>query len=269
MLFSGFVIAAAILPTVAQSTESDIRALLVGKPLYLRGCWRVDKLTFDADGQPQKSYKTTAPTEAGFEATSVKLRGNRLRIEGQRIVVAFDPKGKTQLFRWVSRDYSGEMTIDIAGAPGADFGKALNAVFSAELIHLPAKPPESAPQNSGRPPKQPGPNTTPTAGGGNAVSDAARLQHIGGTVKPPRVLKSVDPEFSEAARALKYNANVQVYLWVDETGIPSHIKVIRPVGMGLDEQSVAAVQQYRFAPATRDGVPVKVDLYIDVNFQIF
>jgi TonB family protein len=268
-LFLGFVIGTAALPSVAQSTESDIRARLMGQPLYLRGCWRVDKLNFDADGQPQKSYKTTAPTEAGFEAKSVKLRGGRLRIEGQRIVVAFDSKGTAKRIPWVSKDYDGDMTIEIAGTPGEDFGKALDAVFSTELIRLTAKPPESAPQNSGKPPKQPEPNTTPTAGGGNAVSGAVKAQHIGGTVKPPRVLKSVDPEFSEAARALKYNANVQVYLWVDEAGIPSHVKVIRPVGMGLDEQSVAAVQQYRFAPATRDGVPVKVDLYIDVNFQIF
>ena len=29
----------------------NIRARLMGQPLYLRGCWRVDKLNFDADGQ--------------------------------------------------------------------------------------------------------------------------------------------------------------------------------------------------------------------------
>ncbi len=38
--------------------------------------------------------------------------------------------------------------------------------------------------------------------------------------------------------------------------------------MGLDEQAVAAVRQYRFKPATLDGKPVPVDLYIDVNFAM-
>jgi protein TonB len=44
---------------------------------------------------------------------------------------------------------------------------------------------------------------------------------------------------------------------------------VRGVGMGLDEKAVEAVRQYKFKPATRDGKPVKVDLYVDVNFNIF
>jgi protein TonB len=39
--------------------------------------------------------------------------------------------------------------------------------------------------------------------------------------------------------------------------------------MGLDEKAVEAVRQYKFKPATKDGKPVKVELSIDVNFQIF
>lgn len=38
--------------------------------------------------------------------------------------------------------------------------------------------------------------------------------------------------------------------------------------MGLDEQAVAAVSNYRFAPATKDGQPVPVEIFINVNFQI-
>ena len=30
-----------------------------------------------------------------------------------------------------------------------------------------------------------------------------------------------------------------------------------------------AVRKYRFKPAMRDGVPVKVEMNVDVNFQIF
>ena len=93
--------------------------------------------------------------------------------------------------------------------------------------------------------------------------------HIGGSIRPPVVTYQVDPEFSEEARKAKFSGNVQVYLWVDEQGNPSHVKVIRPIGMGLDEKAVEAVRQYKFKPAMQNGKPVKVDLYIDVNFQIF
>jgi periplasmic protein TonB len=106
-------------------------------------------------------------------------------------------------------------------------------------------------------------------GAGSGGNTGGGPMHIGGSVRPPSVLYSVEPEFSEEARKAKFSGNVQVYLWVDEQGNPSHVKVVRGVGMGLDEKAVDAVRQYKFKPAMQNGKPVKVDLYIDVNFQIF
>jgi protein TonB len=94
--------------------------------------------------------------------------------------------------------------------------------------------------------------------------------HAGtGGIHDPVLIHSVEAEFSELARQHKFSGNVQVYLWVDEQGNPSHIRVVRGVGMGLDENAVAAVRQYKFKPAMKDGKPVKVDMYIDVDFNIF
>jgi len=62
---------------------------------------------------------------------------------------------------------------------------------------------------------------------------------------------------------------VQVYLVVDVNGNPTHVRIARPIGMGLDEKALEAVRQYKFKPAMNNGKPVPVDLYIDVNFQIF
>jgi len=91
----------------------------------------------------------------------------------------------------------------------------------------------------------------------------------GTNVHPPTLTYSVEPEFSEDARQHKFSGNVQVYVIVDEQGRPTHVRVARGVGMGLDEKAVEAVRQYKFKPATQNGKPVKVDLYIDVNFRIF
>ena len=106
-------------------------------------------------------------------------------------------------------------------------------------------------------------------GPGSGGNTGGGVFHIGGGVSKPVVLYSVEPEFSEEARKAKFSGNVEVYLWVDENGSPSHIRVVRGVGMGLDEKAIEAVRQYKFKPAMKDGKPVKVDLYIDVNFQIF
>jgi periplasmic protein TonB len=105
-------------------------------------------------------------------------------------------------------------------------------------------------------------------GPGSGGNTGGGVMHIGGGVSKPVVLYQVEPEFSEEARKAKFSGNVEVYLWVDPDGKPSHIRVVRGVGMGLDEKAVEAVRQYRFKPAMKDGKPVQVDLYVDVNFQI-
>lgn len=105
-------------------------------------------------------------------------------------------------------------------------------------------------------------------GPGSGGNTGGGVMHIGGGISKPVVLYQVEPEFSEEARKAKFSGNVEVYLWVDTDGKPSHIRVVRGVGMGLDEKAVEAVRQYRFKPAMKDGKPVQVDLYVDVNFQI-
>jgi protein TonB len=91
--------------------------------------------------------------------------------------------------------------------------------------------------------------------------------HIGGSVTPPVLIHSVMPNFTKEDRRLDVKGSVQIYLWVDENGNPSHVRVIRGVGMGLDEKAIEAVRQYKFKPAMQNGKPVKVDLYINVNID--
>jgi TonB family protein len=115
------------------------------------------------------------------------------------------------------------------------------------------------------------PVATPLAANGSGVPGPVENApvHIGGAVAPPRVIYSVDPESTYDARRAGVRGNVQVYLWVDKNGNASHVRVVKPIGYGLDEKAVEAVRQYKFKPATRNGEPVVVELYIDVNFQVF
>jgi len=59
---------------------------------------------------------------------------------------------------------------------------------------------------------------------------------------------------------------VLVNLWVDTNGLPSHVRVIRGVGMGLDEKAVEAVKQYRFIPAKCNGTAAPVMVNVEINF---
>ena len=106
-------------------------------------------------------------------------------------------------------------------------------------------------------------------GPGSGGNTGGGPRRIGGGVSAPQVIFQVEPEFSEEARKAKVAGNVLVNLWVDTNGNPSHVRVIRGVGMGLDEKAVEAVRQYKFRPAMENGKPVLVELNIEVNFQIF
>jgi len=92
--------------------------------------------------------------------------------------------------------------------------------------------------------------------------------HIGGDVQRPILIHQAEPEYSQQAKIAKFSGTVRLSLVVEANGRPTHIRVVKGVGMGLDEKAVEAVRQYQFKPATLAGRAVPVDLYIDVNFQM-
>jgi periplasmic protein TonB len=112
-------------------------------------------------------------------------------------------------------------------------------------------------------------NPAPAASANDAQNAPGMPLHVGGAVQKPIPIHIVYPDYSDEAREAKFSGTVVVYLQVDKNGDPSHVRVVKGVGMGLDEKAVEAVRQYKFKPATLNGEPVTVDLYINVNFQIF
>ena len=86
---------------------------------------------------------------------------------------------------------------------------------------------------------------------------------------PPHLLHSVSPEYSPEARAAKFSGICVVALTIDTQGNPINVHVEKSIGMGLDENAINAVKQYRFTPAMQDGVPIAKRVHIEVNFQYY
>lgn len=111
-------------------------------------------------------------------------------------------------------------------------------------------------------------------GNGNGFGDGSGggmgggVYRIGGGVSQPMILSKTEPEYSEEARKAKYQGTVVLMIIVDEHGLPQNIRVIRPLGLGLDEKAIEAVQKWRFRPAMKDGHPVKVEATVEVNFRL-
>ena len=91
---------------------------------------------------------------------------------------------------------------------------------------------------------------------------------VGGGVSAPQVLYKVDPEYSEEARKAKYSGTVVLQLVVDASGRARDIKVVRSLGLGLDEKAIEAVMKWKFRPGVKNGQPVPVQATIEVNFRL-
>ncbi|MGA2807182.1 MAG: energy transducer TonB [Terracidiphilus sp.] len=87
--------------------------------------------------------------------------------------------------------------------------------------------------------------------------------------KFPIAIYAPAAEYSEQARAAKFQGVVMVSVLVTEEGLPADIKVLKPVGMGLDEKAIECVSQYRFKPAMKDGAPVAARITVEVNYRMY
>lgn len=91
---------------------------------------------------------------------------------------------------------------------------------------------------------------------------------VGGGVSAPRLVRKVEPEYSEEARKAKYQGTVQLAVEVWPDGRAHNVRVVRSLGLGLDEKAIEAVQRWEFVPGKKDGKPVKVQATIEVNFRL-
>jgi TonB family protein len=67
------------------------------------------------------------------------------------------------------------------------------------------------------------------------------------------------PEYTEAARRAKLSGDVILSLVIDTDGDPQDVKVIKSLGMGLDENAINVVRTWKFM-AGRDGKNQKVSV---------
>jgi len=91
---------------------------------------------------------------------------------------------------------------------------------------------------------------------------------MGGGIAAPKLIAKKEPSYTEEARVAKYQGTVILYVEVAPDGLAHNIQVVQAIGMGLDEEAVSAVSQWRFEPGTKDGIPVPVAATIEVNFRL-
>ena len=78
------------------------------------------------------------------------------------------------------------------------------------------------------------------------------------------------PEYSEEARKTKYQGAVVVEIVIELDGRISNARVVKGVGMGLDENAVTTVKTWRCKPAAGpSGKPVRTLVPVEVTFRLY
>jgi TonB family protein len=132
-------------------------------------------------------------------------------------------------------------------------------------------PPSQGPGTGGGFGGNKGTGVGPGDGGGYGPGSGGSFTgifRIGGEVSAPMLLRRVDPEYSDTARKARVQGNVVLVIEVWEDGRAHNIRLESGLGLGLDEAAVKAVEQWRFKPGTKSGVPVRVGARVDVHFRL-
>jgi TonB family protein len=98
--------------------------------------------------------------------------------------------------------------------------------------------------------------------------DASALRP-GGDVKPPRLLTVLDPASNDYAQKNNIAGMVFLQMVVDAQGRPGAVTIVRPIGFGLDEKAVEAVEHSQFRAGTLHGKPVPELVNMQVTFRIY
>jgi TonB family protein len=99
--------------------------------------------------------------------------------------------------------------------------------------------------------------------------DIANVFKVGPGVDAPKAKSTPEPEFTEIARYEKYPGTVVVSVVVGTDGNVHRVRLVRAVGLGLDEAAESRVKTWRFDPAMREGKPVAVEMNIEVSFNLY
>jgi protein TonB len=115
-----------------------------------------------------------------------------------------------------------------------------------------------------------GPGNGAGVGPGNKAGIGGGAYRPGrGGVTAPRTIYAPDPQYSDQARSVKFTGSVLLWLIVDADGLPKDIRIVRSVGLGLDERALDTVKTWRFEPGRKDGQPVATQINVEVSFRLY
>ncbi len=282
--------------TPGNVTTNDLK----GKVVLIRSFYGGAKLHFDEKGSLLKGGQPEAWTLAGVQIDDIKLFEDHAEIRGTRVALVYDNASKE--FRTLRRvvlvnqnerkPEKVEISVDLDNPSDAALTQAVQRVFLSSADNLVDMVPEywrdvirkftsssstASSTQEGKPepiypakaPSQTE-SATPASEGHPVPADLPKtVVRAGSGVTAPSVMLAPEPAYNEPARAARFQGTTVLTFVISADGSPRDIHIARPLGFGLDDQAVKAVQEWRFFPARKDNKPVAVQINVEINFRLY
>ena len=113
---------------------------------------------------------------------------------------------------------------------------------------------------------QPGPNCTRSADK-IPKEPGVFIAGVSG-VTQPECKYCPNPDYSDAARAGKFQGTTILSVVVTDQGGVTAIYVLKGAPFGLTDQAIKAIKNWRFQPSQKDGKPVPARVSVEITFRL-
>jgi TonB family protein len=265
--------------TDPKELEKPLGDQFKGKILILRGFPKDNKLTFDSAGQLKRAAHIGNWTNSQIRVDEVQAKGDSLLITGKHANAGDERSPFAFSLKNVEITIQGPFTRSTADTVNAIREQLfLGDKELASVVPDPWMALFAGIVSPDRDKKGSYTLILPASKDISASSDPAivgklangdYLYKVKGDLKSPKATYMPDPEYTDAARKAHSQGTVVLVAIVGKTGDVDQIYFANPAGIGFDDKALAALQRWKFQPATKDGVPVACVVSVEMSFHLY
>jgi TonB family protein len=253
------VLALFFLAQAPADADSQVRDRLTrkygGKLFTVRDVPSGTRLRFDADGKPLSPMLPGMFTlDGSLHAESINVRADRIEIVGRRSFLSFNAKSG-KLEEYPTRE---SFRLEFSRKAGVAPDTGIDAVLLPLEEYVKGLPPYWLRLVSGAPILE----TITDPDTGETVPRASEAQKL-----TPTPIRRSAPIYPTDLQDYSISGPVVLRVIVDEKGKPKVVDIVTPMGFGLDQAAINAVNRWEYEPAKRDGMPIKVYVRVLFNFS--
>lgn len=260
------VVLGAMLPLEARADdiaalERSLNVTYATKQVILRNPYRGKHLQFGSDGGLAQRGEPAPWTVGGVVTVDkVRITASDLEIGGKRVLLFYN--NKEQGLRGMPGDRT-QIRIALGAAPHdlVNLRALWNKVFLTPSERLTDVVPDYWKWFCAT---EPNPEKRAEEIGELAKEMKSQWQD---TTVPSPEYKPIPP-YSDEARIARFGGTLVLLISVDAEGRTSEVRILRPLGLGLDEEAITTVANWRFRPAMRSGVAVTSRVFLEITFQM-